>query len=307
MTDKDKDKYSSLSASSLLDLKGLVSQKESEFASSRHLGTHSTGIQRPSSKATPWLKQNKGLKDRQERDRIVYEQEGKVQGKDPKQVRDKLEKKAKLYDKIKKGKSAGLTEAQISNLLVDFDARSSGSDTDSDEDESSTVPIAGPSDPLVEWTDEFGRTRLIPRSEIPRGTAVATEEEPELSNVHYGDQHHFPVYTPDPSLLAARRAAVEAQAPLVQHYDSTLENRQRGAGFMAFSKDEEEREAQMMALREERKETERKRKEVESGGGVMGERERERETRKRKVEEKRKELELKRRKVVGDKDGGAER
>jgi hypothetical protein len=47
------------------------------------------------------LKQNKGLKSRQERDQVQYEQETSVQGKDPKQVRDKLEKKAKLYEKIR--------------------------------------------------------------------------------------------------------------------------------------------------------------------------------------------------------------
>lgn len=71
---------------------------------------------------------------------------------------------------------------------------------------------------------------------------------------------------------------------------------------MAFSRDEEEREKQMNALKQERKGTEMKRKEMEEGGGVKGAREREREERKRKVEEKRKELELKRRKVV--KGGG---
>lgn len=32
---------------------------------------------------------------------MQYEQETSVQGKDPKQVRDKLEKKARLYEKIK--------------------------------------------------------------------------------------------------------------------------------------------------------------------------------------------------------------
>jgi hypothetical protein len=78
-----------------------------------------------------------------------------------------LERKALLYDKIKcvgggtgeksleltrwgadrKGKTGGLKEAQIDNLLVDFDRKKCDAHTDSDEsdedeDESETVPVA---------------------------------------------------------------------------------------------------------------------------------------------------------------------
>lgn len=108
------------------------------------------------------------------------------------------------------------------------------------------------SDPLVEWTDEFGRTRFIPRSEVPRGSAVDdapaadeylpllpcssehptdfTPSFPSRTNVHYGDQHHFPVYTPDPAVLAARAAAYAKSEPLVSHYDATGEKRSKAAG-----------------------------------------------------------------------------
>jgi hypothetical protein len=34
------------------------------------------------------------------------------------------------------------------------------------------LPETQDADPLVEYTDEFGRTRLVPRSEVPRGTAA---------------------------------------------------------------------------------------------------------------------------------------
>lgn len=63
---------------------------------------------------------------------------------------------------------------------------------------------------------------------------------------------------------------------------------------MAFSKDEEERQRQMDALKKERGSTEKSRMEREEGGGVEGKVKREREERKRKVEEKRRELEAKR-------------
>lgn len=125
-----------------------------------------------------------------------------------------------------KGKTGGLTEAQIDSLLVDFDAQGSDSGDDSagsDVDESLTVPSrliegedkdavrSGPSragsetqprpdpgisrpqpdpalphDPLVEYTDEFGRARMIPRSEVPRGAPFRDPSIPELQ--YQGDQ-----------------------------------------------------------------------------------------------------------------------
>lgn len=122
------------------------------------------------------------------------------------------------------------------------------------------------------------------------------------SNIHYGDQTSFPVYAPDPAVLAARAAtlAAAAAAPLVDHYNSTSENRTRGAGFYQFSGNEEERERQMRALKEERGETERRREERErEGDEVVKGRERDKEERKRKIEEKRREVEEKRKKAKG--------
>ena len=112
--------------------------------------------------------------------------------------------------------------------------------------------------------------------------------------MHYGDQHHFPVYTPDPSVLAARALAYAKSEPLVSHYDGAAENRTKAAGFYAFSGDEATRADQMAALKREREETEKTREDALAGGGVLGERERVKEERKRKVEEKRRELEAKR-------------
>lgn len=121
--------------------------------------------------------------------------------------------------------------------------------------------------------------------------------------MHYGDQTSFPVYAPDPSLLAARAAAFAAsQTPLVEHYDASKERRTKGAGFYAFSGDEEARREELEALRREREETERKR--GGEKGKVEGEREREKEERKRLVLEKRRALEGKRKtKEEGGQEG----
>ena len=126
------------------------------------------------------------------------------------------------------------------------------------------------------------------------------------SNVYYGDQNFFPVYEPDPEVIARRAAtlAAAAAAPLVDHYDATRENRTKGAGFYQFSGNEEERQAQMDALAKEREETERKRKERdEVGDAVKRKRESEVEERKRKIEAKRREMEEKRKRLKSGSDG----
>ena len=107
----------------------------------------------------------------------------------------------------------------------------------------------------------------------------------------YGDQETFPVYAPDPALLAARAAAYAATSSTTSHYDATLENRQRAAGAYNFSQDEETRRQQLAALRKNREETLAMR---ELGNKVTSEREREKEARRKKVEEKRREVERKR-------------
>lgn len=57
-------------------------------------------------------------------------------------------------------------------------------ESDSDDvDESLTVPH-GPhnadDDPLVEYVDELGRTRTVPRSQVPRDVPTSMNEEGEV-------------------------------------------------------------------------------------------------------------------------------
>lgn len=76
-------------------------RKESEFASNRHLGSTTTGVKRPGKKPSAWQRSNKGLSSRLAKDQVQYEAEGSKEGRTPEQVKERLERKAKLYDKIK--------------------------------------------------------------------------------------------------------------------------------------------------------------------------------------------------------------
>lgn len=116
-----------------------------------------TGVKRGKGKPSVWAKQNKGVDGRRERDQVQYERDTANQ-RDPGSVKAALERKAKIYDKIRfvhlsrccfigadsdmhrRGKTGGLDEAQMENVLVDFDGKESDSE-ESEEDESATVPV----------------------------------------------------------------------------------------------------------------------------------------------------------------------
>lgn len=170
----------------------------------------------------------------------------------------------------------------------------------------------------METTDDFGRTRFVRKSELAATEAAAkrllgaheggsvvyssdislasTDWHPASNqSTYYGDQTFFPVYEPTPEEIAARREKLQLDAPLAKHFDSKEEIRNRGAGFIQLSRDEEERKLQMEQLMSERKETERARKEreeLEEQGlnDPKKKRERELEERRKLVEEKKRQV-----------------
>ena len=157
-----------------------------------------------------------------------------------------LERKARAYEKRARGKQGGVDEQQIEGL-VDWDVRSVESDPESDA-EAAASPSAD--DPLVEYLDEFGRTRTAPRSEVPRGAHDAEDEE-AYENAIYGPAQAFPVYTRQAHQLDT---APRAASPEAEHFDADWEVRTRGAAFFKFDRDERrrrEQQAQLRALREE--------------------------------------------------------
>jgi Domain of unknown function (DUF4078) len=211
----------------------------------------------------------------------------------------KMEEKARLYAAMKRGDyvdpyakrhgSSAMAEAMAEERapLVDFDrkwAEGGGEDRDtSSEDDNDSD-----GEELVEYTDEFGRTRKGTRAEAARATrqqriaaaakaeldemrgrpAPSQPEEGGASNIIYGDTVQNAAFNPDQTIseqmaaLAAKRDR-SLTPPADVHYDASREIRSKGVGFYQFSQDKDSREQEMDSLAAERAETERRGKERE--------------------------------------------
>ncbi|KAI9061043.1 hypothetical protein FKP32DRAFT_1667775 [Trametes sanguinea] len=333
----DKAKAAGVSASSFFDLKAELAKKEQEFAKNKAAGKSAAiegGVKRDDKKISQWAKANPGVQARAARD-IELEEISKPTLESARAI---LERKAKVYDKLRKGKSGGLNEKQYDALLVDFEQKAIDShfESDSDDvDESLTVPEGDASvqsvdihiwrqnDLVIEYEDEFGRVRTARRSEIPRHRLPKEEKEEEedfecVHVLHDNPVNHFPTFGPSQERIEKIRAEfAEENNPLNIHYDASREVRAKGAGYYQFSADEETRQKQMEELRKVREETERVRKETGAEDVRPGEVEglhvgaedapgpvksRAMEKRKREIEERRRLLEAKRRKVATPKE-----
>ncbi|CAE6422921.1 unnamed protein product [Rhizoctonia solani] len=272
-------KKQSVNAASFFDLKAELAKREDAFAKSKLSSKGKVepvvgGSQRPDQKKPTWARENKGVRDRARRDAELDQ----ISKPTLESARAKLERKARLYDQLQRGKGAGLSEKQRESLLIDFDSRDSGNDTDSsedrDRDESLVVPGQNEDDPIIEYEDEFGRIRTARRSEVPRDrlpentNPFARSEHQTLADddpdVVYGRATNFPVYEPSNE----RRAAIEAsliEEPLVDRYDASKDNRAAGAAFYQFSADEEARRKQLEDLKQARVDTVIARAEVDAG------------------------------------------
>jgi hypothetical protein len=234
-------------------------------------------------------------------------------------TRRKMEEKARLYNAMKRGDY--IAKEGETGPLVDFDAKwaasnpeddngvdghsSSGADNDSDDDGSGG---GGMPNEIIEYQDEYGRTRKGTRAEIARQQrrearrVLGAEELDAMSarpkapdNVIHGDVIQSHAFNPEDDkwdqmqALAARRDKSPTPPPDT-HYDGNWEIRTKGVGFYHFSKDNQERGEAMRNLEQERENTERVRKEREA----------ERERRKREIEERRKKIGDKRSKRMAD-------
>ncbi|XP_019289195.1 coiled-coil domain-containing protein 174 [Panthera pardus] len=265
-----------VTASSLVDLKAELFRKQEEFKQEKLLkdsgvlGKPKTTNKKPSI----WSKQNVGVTNRAEKDAEQKIEEQKTLDK----AREKLEEKAKLYEKMTKGDF--IDEEAEDMYLVDFtqkiidkhkemevfganrDCRKAG-ERDDDEENLSEKDIPPPQDPGEEWVDyvdSLGRSRRCMKKDLPdllemdknlqgrlfvspanEKTLLSEDMRKELQRQQWEEEE--------------REALKRPMGPI--HYEDIRENeaRQLGVGYFAFARDKELRNKQMKTLEMLREQT----------------------------------------------------
>jgi hypothetical protein len=228
---------------------------------------------------------NRGVSSRNAKDlhdgafgKSIRELGGAITEHDLERSRKKLEIKAKLYGKMKRGEM-GPGGKYEKDGLVDFDrkwAEEGSGDDDDDEDDQEQEQ----EQEMVEYEDEFGRTRMGSKAEVERekrreeaAAAAAKEISGDRSRplppsgIIYGNTiqtHAFETLefsaipkAADPT--AALPTEEEEELENETHYDASKEVRTKGVGFYQFSKDARIRKEEMAQLEKEREKTERER------------------------------------------------
>ncbi|KAK6438682.1 hypothetical protein LTR95_005120 [Oleoguttula sp. CCFEE 5521] len=187
----------------------------------------------------------------------------------------KMEAKAKLYAAMKRGD----VEDEEGKYGVDFDRKwaEGGGGADAEEEEDDDVEDDEVEDDegneVIEYIDEFGRTRQGTRSQAAQVARQArgledmkgdrfTARPLAPSNILYGDAIQHQAFNPDAKIeeqmaeLAKKRDRSLTPPPEL-HFDADAEVRTKGTGFFQFSGDAEERGKQMDDLEKTREDTER--------------------------------------------------
>ncbi|XP_055965912.1 coiled-coil domain-containing protein 174-like [Sorex fumeus] len=263
-----------VTASSLVDLKAELFRKQEEFKQEKLLkdsgvlGKPKTTNKKPSI----WTKQNAGVSSRAEKDAEEKIEEQKTLDK----AREKLEEKAKLYEKMTQG---DFIDEEVEEMyLVDFNQkimdrhrengapaahRPAGDREDEEEERLSEKDIPPPQDPSEEWVDyvdSLGRSRRCMKKDLPHlleldknlqgrlflspaneKSLLSEDMRKELQRQEWEEEE--------------REALKRPMGPI--HYEDIRENeaRQLGVGYFAFARDKELRNKQMKTLEMLRQQT----------------------------------------------------
>ncbi|KAF2205981.1 hypothetical protein GQ43DRAFT_436568 [Delitschia confertaspora ATCC 74209] len=214
----------------------------------------------------------RALKDLEDSDYTVQKHKGRTEAEKHeddttwKRAKRKLEEKARLYDAMKRGDIEDLDD----KYAVDFDRKwaekqeAGGPDTDA----SSSAGSASEDEELLDYIDEFGRTRKMTRSQImleERRKRTLAADEPDRftarpsapENLIFGDTIQTAAFNPDETIaqkmaeLVAKRDKSPTPPP-DSHWDGSG-IRGTGMGYFKFSSDHEERKKQMAELEKLRK------------------------------------------------------
>ncbi|KAI9102591.1 hypothetical protein DFS34DRAFT_609749 [Phlyctochytrium arcticum] len=241
-----------VSSSSIVDLKAELFRKKEEFDKQK-LRTGST-IRPTSSKPIKKPAKNIGVEHRAKKD------EQELAALDPSIESNwiALQRKAKLYDQLRKESDLG-KDREDPDSLVDFLQKSL-----EDKEKGNTTPevrdVLGDDedndDPWMEAIDEFGRTRIIRKSQASElGLKFTKAGGGSVSE----DTSDGPSLLSDDMRMEMEREEWERRMREEEskgtHFNSRSEIRTMGVGFYQFSQDEQQRKRQMDELKNIRDET----------------------------------------------------
>ncbi|KAM6214489.1 coiled-coil domain-containing protein 174 [Rhynchocyon petersi] len=265
-----------VAVSSLVDLKAELFRKQEEFKQEKLLKDSGVaGKPKPTSKKPSiWSKQNAGISNRAEKDAEQKTEEQETLDK----AREKLEEKAKLYEKMTKG---DFIDEEVEDMyLVDFtqkiiDKRKEmdmfGANRDfkrmeekEDEEENlSDRDIPPPQDPSEEWVDyvdSLGRSRRCMRKDLPD---LLEMDKNLQGRLFLSPANEKALLSEDMRKELQRQQWEEEEREALKrpvgpiHYEDIRENeaRQLGVGYFAFAQDKELRNKQMKTLEMLREQT----------------------------------------------------
>ncbi|KAG8128077.1 putative C3orf19-like protein [Naja naja] len=168
-----------ITVGSLVDLKAELFRKQEEFKKEKLLkdaGVH-VKPKTVNKKPTIWTKQNKGVSDRAEKDAEQKIEEKQTLDKS----RQKLEEKARLYEKMTKGDFPDLylvdftqkiidKQREVQELCTSETARKAMREENGEEERLSEAEVPPPQNPDEEWVeyvDYLGRSRGCKKKDLP--------------------------------------------------------------------------------------------------------------------------------------------
>uniref|UniRef100_A0A8C8VKV5 Coiled-coil domain containing 174 n=1 Tax=Pelusios castaneus TaxID=367368 RepID=A0A8C8VKV5_9SAUR len=263
-----------VTAASLVDLKAELFRKQEEFKKEKLLKDAGVPVkpQTTNKKSTIWNKQNTGVSSRAEKDVEQKIEEEQTLDK----ARQKLEEKAKLYEKMTKG---DFPDEETEDLyLVDFaqkiidkrrevqdlcerEAARKASEKEADEEMLPEIEIPSPQDPSEEWVDyvdSLGRSRRCMKKDLPD----LLKMDRELQGKRQGIEAKTLLSEDMRRELQRQQWEREEEEALKKpmgpiHYEDIRENeaRQLGVGYFAFARDKAQRNKQMETLEMLREQT----------------------------------------------------
>lgn len=266
-------------ATSLADLKAEMVRKKNEAIQNRQKGNFRPEANLEKKKTNIWSKENTGLLARMQRDMEQNEEEERTWARS----KSILERKTRIYNSLQAGK--GKSEI-ADNFLVEFGRKGGGrrsrsrssSSSDSEDDRrgssSKDYPARDRTEEWVEYTDALGRTRTCMRKDLKKLKAkdkdIVRSDSEEEQETGAGARREEPDLLSEDMRrdLLRQKWEKEEMENLTKdslHYSDVRfdEARAHGAGFYAFSKDDQKRTQEQATLKKLHEETDEARREKE--------------------------------------------